>query len=116
MASEYRGTEVFGRQPRRRKADPPKRRTDVGILATCLGILTGVLTGVGIGAAMSDKYALATNLAYAATALSVLAVLGGVMAIFTGRGRGWGLLAIVLGILASPPLLTDILNWAGGLS
>jgi hypothetical protein len=115
MASEYRGIETFGRQPRRRKVAPPRRRTDVGVVATCFAILTGVLTGVGISSAMSGNYALATTLAYAATGLSVLAVLGGVMAVFTGRGRGLGLLAIVLGILASPPLLTDILRWAGGL-
>jgi uncharacterized membrane protein len=115
MASEHRGIEIFGRRPQRRKAAHPKRRTDVGVLATCLAVLTAIVTGVGISSAMDGKFALATNLAYGATALSVLAVLAGGMAVFINRGRGWGIFAIALGILASPPILTDILNWAGGL-
>jgi uncharacterized membrane protein YuzA (DUF378 family) len=115
MATETRGAATSGGRSPRRKAAHPKRRTDVGVVATCFAILTAVVTGVGISSAMSGKFALATNLAYVATGLSVVAVLAGVMAVFTKRGRGWGLFAIVLGILASPPILTDIMNWAGGL-
>ena len=109
------GSAASGRQQRRRRATHPKRRTDVGVVATCFAVLTAVVTVVGITSAMAGKFALATGLAYFATGLSVLAVLAGVMAVITNRGRGWGLFAIALGILASPPILTDILNWAGGL-
>jgi hypothetical protein len=114
MASET-SSATSGRQQRRRKAAHPKRRTDVGVVATCVAVLTVVVTGVGISSAMSGKFELATNLAYFATGLSVIAVLVGVMAVITKRGRGLGLFAIALGILASPPILTDILSWAGGL-
>jgi hypothetical protein len=33
----------------------------------------------------------------------------------TGRGREWGGVAVLIGALASPPILTQLLGWASGL-
>ncbi len=54
-------------------------------------------------------------LAYLATGSSVVAVLCGAASVVTARGRVWGALGIVLGIIASPPVLTKLLGWASGL-
>ena len=113
--SEYRGIEVFGRQGRRRVAPPPRPRTRLGLLSMGAALLTVLSTISGIALAMDGKYEAAILLAYLATGVSVVSVLCGAAAVLTGRGRAWGALAIVLGVLASPPLLTKLLGWASGL-
>ena len=45
----------------------------------------------------------------------MVAFLCGVAAVLTGRGRAWGAVAIILGVLSSPPVLTKLLAWASGL-
>jgi hypothetical protein len=121
VASEYRGIEVFGRRPRRRADPPPRRansrprRSGLGIVTVLAGVVTVVGTVVGITSAMAGRYESGILLAYLSTATSVIAVLGGAAAVVMGRGRGWGALAILLGILASPPVLTRLLGWASGL-
>jgi hypothetical protein len=112
---EYRGIEVFGRPGRRRAAPPSRPRTRLGLLSLGAALITAVSTVAGILAAMGGKYEASILLAYLATGLSVVAVLCGAAAVVTGRGRAWGALAIVLGILSSPPLLTRLLSWASGL-
>ncbi len=118
MASEHSGIEVFGRQPR--QSLPPRARrlrprNRLGVYALCAAIFTLVATGVGIGSAMAGKFDIGTWLAYLATGTSVVAVLCGAAAVVTGRGRGWGAFAVLVGALASPPLLTTLLHWASGL-
>jgi hypothetical protein len=112
---EYRGIEIFGRPGRRRAAPPPRPRTRLGLLSLGAALITAVSTVAGILAAMGGKYEASILLAYLATGLSVVAVLCGAAAVVTGRGRAWGALAVVLGILSSPPLLTRLLSWASGL-
>jgi hypothetical protein len=116
VASEYRGVEVFGRAPRRR-AEParPVRRSRLGILAVLAGLVTVAGTWIGIASAMAGRYESGTMLAYLSTGTSVVAVLCGAAAVITSRGRGWGAVAILLGVLASPPVLTRLLGWASGL-
>jgi hypothetical protein len=125
--SEYRGIEVFGRPPRRntqnerrvprrRRADPPPRlRSRLGLLALGAALVTVASTIAGILLALADRYEASILLAYLATGLSVVAFLCGVASLVTGRGRVWGAIAIVLGILGSPPVLTRLLGWASGL-
>ena len=118
--SEYRGVEVFGNQSRRRAAARPpvpvgRPRWLLGVLALCAGIVTAASTTVGILLAMGGKYEASILIAYLATGVSVVAVLCGAAAVVTGRGRGWGAIAIVIGVLSSPPLLTRLLGWASGL-
>ncbi len=116
--SEFRGVEVFGRQSRRRMV-PPTRATRprwlLGVLSFVAAVFTATSTTVGILLAMGGKYEASILIAYLATGASVVAVLCGAAAIVTGRGRGWGAIAIVVGVLASPPLLTRLLDWASGL-
>ncbi|MEJ1230476.1 MAG: hypothetical protein WDM88_07425 [Galbitalea sp.] len=115
MANEYRGVEVFGRGGRRRAPTPPLRRVRLGLLSLGAALVTVVITGVGIGTAMAGDYEAAILLAYLATGTSVVAVLCGAAAVVTARGRTWGAAAVVVGILASPPVLTRLLGWASGL-
>jgi hypothetical protein len=112
--SEFRGIEVFN-QRRRRAAPPSRPRWLLGVLAFCAGLFTTASTTVGIALAMGGKYEASILIAYLATGVSVVAVLCGAAAVVTGRGRGWGAVAIVIGILSSPPLLTRLLGWASGL-
>jgi len=130
MASEFRGIEVFGRQPRTpspsgRRANRPGprgpaprqswQRQRLGIASAVAGAATVVATIAGIGTAEIGRFLVGTLFAYLGTGTSVVAVLCGAAAIVTRRGRAWGAVGIVLGILASPPVLTRVLGWASGL-
>ena len=130
MAREYRGTEVFGRRPRvvERKSQPRPRRkpkskpdrnsrpgTLLGVVALFAALVTILLVIVGITDAIRGNYSSSTSLAYVATGVSIVAVLGGLGAVLLDRGRGWGAVAIVLGLAADPLLLTNLLGWASGL-
>lgn len=113
--SEYRGIEVFS-SPGRRRADPPPRpRWRLGVLSLCAALFTAAATTLGIVLALDGTFEASILIAYLATGASVVAVLCGAAAVVTGRGRGWGAVAIVIGILSSPPLLTRLLGWASGL-
>lgn len=135
MASEFRGIEVFGRQSRRpstsgRRARRPVpnqpapnqpaprqswRRQRLGMAAAGAGAATVVATIAGIGTAEIGRFLVGTLFAYLGTGTSVVAVLCGAAAVVTRRGRAWGAVGIVLGVLASPPVLTRVLAWASGL-
>jgi hypothetical protein len=131
MGREYQGTEVFGRRPRVAESEPnrasgpkrmPKRNqtsqrpgNTLGVIALLASIVTIVLVIVGITDAIRGEYASSTGLAYIATGVSIVAVLGGLGAVLFDRGRGWGAVAIVLGLAANPVLLTKLLGWASGL-
>jgi hypothetical protein len=116
MSGEYRGIEVFGRQPRRR-AEPVKRphRSRLGLFGLLAGVVTLAATATGIAVSMAGRYEAGILLAYLATGMAVVAVLCGAGSVVTGRGRRWGAIAIVLGVLACPLVLTRLLDWAGGL-
>jgi uncharacterized membrane protein YcjF (UPF0283 family) len=115
--SEFRGVEVFEPQRRRRTAPPtrPRPRWRLGVLSFGAALFTAAATTAGILLAMGGKFEASILIAYLATGASVVAVLCGAAAVVTGRGRGWGAMAIVIGILSSPPLLTKLLGWASGL-
>jgi hypothetical protein len=116
VPGQYQGVEVFGRAARRR-AEPPqaRRRGRLGLVASLAGVATIVITVVGILSSLAGRYESGILLAYLATGTSVVAVLCGAAAVVTGRGRRLGTIAILLGILASPPVLTRLLAWASGL-
>jgi hypothetical protein len=84
-------------------------------MALAAALVTAASTVGGILLALGGTFELSILLAYLATGTSVVAVLCGLAAVLTGRGRGWGGLALVLGILSSPPVLTKLLSWASGL-
>jgi len=56
----------------------------------------------------------ATLVAWAAIAASVAAILGGLLAILGRWGRGPGIAALVLGVLANPYLLLKLFELVGG--
>lgn len=112
---EYRGVEVFGRQRRVREAPRVRSRSRVGVFAAIAALVTGIATVTGIELAMHGTYEASILLAYLATGASVVALLCGVAAVLTGRGRAWGAVAVVVGVLCSPPVLTRLLAWASGL-
>jgi hypothetical protein len=87
----------------------------LGVASTLAALVTIVLVIVGILGAMRGDYSTSTGLAYVATGVAIVAVLGGLAAILFDRGRGWGAVAIVLGLVANPLLLTKLLGWASGL-
>ncbi len=91
----------------------PRRR--LGRFSFGAALFTAAATTTGIILAMRGTFEASILIAYLATGASVVAVLCGAAAVVTGRGRGWGALAIVIGILSSPPLLTRLLSWASGL-
>lgn len=113
--SEYRGVEVFGRRSRRREAPVSRPRWRLGALAFGASLFTVLATTAGILIAMAGQFEDSILIAYVATGASVVAVLCGAGAVVTSRGRGFGAIAIVVGILSSPPLLTKLLAWASGL-
>ena len=113
--AEYRGIEVFSTPGRRRATPRPRPRWRLGVLSFGAGLFTAAATTVGILLAMSGQFEGSILLAYLATGASVATVLCGAAAVVTGRGRGWGAVAVVIGILSSPPLLTRLLSWASGL-
>lgn len=124
MASEFRGIEVFGKQPSnprprgrksRRRAPESVGHARLGLIAFGAAVVTVLGTWLGIVASMADRFETGTVLAWLATVTSVIAVFGGAAAILLGRGRTWGVIALVFGLLASPPLLTRLLDWASGL-
>jgi hypothetical protein len=115
MASEHRGIEVFGRRRREVVDDPPRRSSTLGVVAFTAAIATVAVVAMGIFSAESGEFAVATGLAYFAIAVSVVAVAGGLFALFLGRGRGWGVAGVLIGGLASPLVLTRLLALASGL-
>jgi hypothetical protein len=64
--------------------------------------VTAASTVTGISLALADKFEASILLAYLATGASVVAFLCGVA-------------AVLVGVLASPPVLTKLLGWASGL-
>lgn len=115
MANEHRGIEVFGRRRREAVEEAPRRSSTLGVVAFTAAIATVAVVAIGVFTAESGQYAAATSLAYFAIAVSVVAVGGGLFALFLGRGRGWGVAGILIGGLASPLVLTRLLAIASGL-
>jgi hypothetical protein len=113
--AEYRGVEVFGRRRERRVQQPSRPRARLGLFGLGAALVTLASTVTGILLALGGRYEPSILLAYLATGASVVAFLCGVAAVLTSRGRVWGAIAIVIGVLSSPPVLTRLLGWASGL-
>jgi hypothetical protein len=82
----------------------------VGWLALAVAVVCGVLTGAGVAVASGGEFETGTALAWAAIVCSGVAVVGGILAVVAGFGRFAGALAIVVGLLANPFLLTQLLG------
>lgn len=117
MTNGHRGIEVFTRRSARRSASPtPRRRSaPLGLISLLAALATVILLWMGMSFAVGGRNLVSTDLAYLAIGMSVVAIVGGLSAIVLGRGRALGVVAIVVGLLANPLLLTRLLSWAGGL-
>ena len=96
----------------------PARRAPralLGIVALAFAVVCAALTVAGVTVATSGMFPVATLLAYAAIGFSVVAVVGGLAAMITGRGRFWGVGAILLGLVGNPVLLLSLLRLVSAL-
>jgi hypothetical protein len=94
-------------RPRRRPRWP-------GRTSLALGVLTPLLAAIGIAAATSDAYLVATVLAIGALVASALAVVVGTIAIVGRWARGAGIAAVALGVVGNPVVLLSGLTLLGG--
>ena len=91
---------------------PKGRFRFVGWAALAAAVVAGVLTGIGVGVAAGGEFVTGAGIAWAAIVLSGVAVVGGILAVIAGFGRLPGAIAIPLGLLANPFLLTQLLGTA----
>ena len=105
MARETRGIEVFGRGATVVEAAPRGERTPALGGAAVLVAILAVAALVGAVVERSDLFT------WIALGASAVAVLGGLLALLSGRGRLAGLLAVLIGALANPWLLSLALHW-----
>lgn len=78
-------------------------------LLTVAGLIAGLVLVIG------ERFEPAVVAAVAAVGTSILAVVFGVVAIATRRGRAWGVAGLVLGVVADPLVLTYGLGTIGKL-
>jgi hypothetical protein len=109
MAREARGIEVFGRGATVVEVGPAAARTPaLGGAA----VLVAILAAAALVGAVIERSDLFTWIALGASAVAVLC---GFLALLSGRGRLAGLLAMLLGAIANPWLLSLALHWFAGL-
>lgn len=86
-----------------------------GILSFGFALVTlaGLVTGLVL--VTTDSFAAATWAAWIATGVSAAAVVLAIVALIGNLGRGWAVAALIVGVVANPPLLTRALDAIGGL-
>jgi hypothetical protein len=85
----------------------------LGGAALLTAIVAIVLEIVAIGVASDGAWTVATVLAWAVILLTVVALVGGIVAIVLRRGRGPGIVAVVLAVLANPLVLVWLFRVVG---
>ncbi len=97
-------------------AQPPRGpRGLVGMAALALAVIMAVLHVIGVVVASGGDFESATVIAWVVIGLSVLAVVGGIVAVILRRGRGWGVAAIALAVIANPVVLLYLLRFVSEL-
>jgi len=87
-----------------------KRRSRwLGVIALVIAVAFAVADGYAIAVAIGDYYELAIVLAVVAIVGTGIAFLLGAVALVLGRGRWFGLAAMVLSVLANPFTLVQLL-------
>ena len=97
-------------------AAPRVKTALLGTSAVVLAVIAGVLQGSAIAVATAGDFPTATVLAYLATALAAVALVGAIAAIVLDRGRRLGILGSVLAIVANPLFLLGMLRLFGSLT
>jgi uncharacterized membrane protein YcjF (UPF0283 family) len=108
--------EAVESEPAETVAERPARPKTVlvGALALAASVATVIADAAAIVIATNGSYATATALAWLAIALSVVAVLAGLWAVITHRGRRTGVVAIVVGLVANPLVMLAVLQLVAG--
>jgi len=123
------GIEVFGRQPRARRASAETPATGgapaessrargqgLGVLAVVLVLAFAVVHVVAVVVATGGGYVLASQLAIVAIVGTIITLVLGTGTFVLRAGRRWGLVAIVLSIVANPIALRYILDFFGSVT
>jgi len=105
-----RGIEVFGRGATVVEFGPRDRTPRTPALGAG-AVLVAVMAVAALTAALIERSELFTWIALGASAVAVLA---GLAAVATGRGRIPGFIAVAVGALANPWVLSIVLTWAAG--
>ena len=103
-----RGIEVFGRGATVVEYGPRDRSPRTPALGAG-AVLVAIMAVAALAAALIERSALFTWIALGASGAAVLA---GLVAVVTGRGRIPGLVAMLAGALANPWVLSIVLTWA----
>ena len=88
----------------------------LGILAVVLVIVVGIVHVASIVLATGGDYELASFMAIAAIAGSVVSLVMGAIAAIAGLGRWWGLIAMVISIVVNPFVLLKVLTFFSGVT
>jgi hypothetical protein len=96
--------------------EPPRERRQwpIGIIALCLAVLLAAAEVVGVLLAGNGQFGVATLIGQSLIVLTVLSFLLGLFAVIRGRGRGWGIAAMILSVLVNPLVLINLLALFGG--
>ena len=96
-------------------AGTPRPPTPVpGLIALLLSATTVALLSSGISLALANDFSASSAAGLGAIGTSIAGFLLGGVAVITGRGRGWGAIAMVVSVLANPVILTNILGFVAG--
>lgn len=107
-----------GEEPAEEVVDEPAPRPRTRLLGVVAAALALVTIGVHIAAivvASGGDFATGTLLGYLAIGASALAVVAGLVAAILGRGRAWGIAAVVVAVVANPLVLLAVLRFLSGL-
>lgn len=91
-----------------------RRPVPIGLIAFIIVVLFIALEVTGIILALDSQYAAATLIGQIVTFGTALPFLLGLVAVITGWARGWGVLAVLLSVLANPLVLNAVLDWGAG--
>ncbi|HEY9499400.1 MAG TPA: hypothetical protein VIQ78_10295 [Terrimesophilobacter sp.] len=96
--------------------EPPRVRRPwpIGIIALTLAVLLAAAEVVGVLLAGNGQFGVATLIGQSLIVLTLLPFLLGLFAVIRGRGRGWGIGAMVLSVLVNPLVLINLLGLFGG--
>jgi hypothetical protein len=92
----------------------PRRRVSLGAAALALAALCVLADVVAVAAAAAGYWGLGTAIAEAVMVGTLVPFGLGIVAAVFRRGRGFGVAAVVVSVLAHPLVLTGILNFLHG--
>lgn len=95
--------------------DVERRPLPIGLIAFIIAVLFVALEVTGIILALDSQNAAATLIGQIVTLGTALPLLLGLAAVITGWARGWGMLAVVISVLANPIVLNAVLDAAATL-